>query len=143
MLFSVKQVNVIQFVNMVLELLQNVHQFYQLTMHTSHIMPLLLWLHNLFILYLHLLLYLDLVTKNCRAIHILFVSPPYHQLMLVSAKILILIVDQLDFKIFILNPMARSIILPPPSTQMHVVLRKEIDTIFVDLSSSHQDKSLI
>ena len=143
MLSSFKSVNVIQFLNMVLELFQNEHQFYLITMHTRHIMPLLMWLHNLVILHLHLLLYLDLVTKHCRVIHILFMSLPYHQQVLLSATIRLLIVDQLDFQIFILNPMAQSIIIPPPSIQMQVVLRKAIDTIFVELSSSFQDKCLI
>ena len=110
---------------MVLELFQNEHQFYLLTMHTRHIMPLLMWLHNLVILHLHLLLYLDLVTKHCRVIHILFMSLPYHQQVLLSATIRILIVDQLDFQIFILNPIARSLILPPPSTWMHVILSQK------------------
>ncbi|KAG5570496.1 hypothetical protein H5410_060262 [Solanum commersonii] len=63
---------------------QNEPQFQLLTRHTNHIMPLLMWLHNLVILYLHPLWYLFRVTKHCRAIHILVVGLPYHQLVLVK-----------------------------------------------------------
>ncbi|KAG5619674.1 hypothetical protein H5410_004892 [Solanum commersonii] len=44
--------------------------------------------------------------------------------------------DQLDFPIFVLRTMAQSLILPPPNTQMHIVLSQAIETIFGDSSSS-------